>query len=88
MRLIDADWLEGRFGKRICADWADERYRGAMQDALCEVLGAPNIDAVPVVRCGECKWVDVCKVNGHYNGKNGFCSRGVREEKDNASDPA
>lgn len=51
---------------------------------LEDILDAPALDAVPVVRCGECKWVSTCKACGDYLGKNGFCSRGVREVKDDA----
>lgn len=31
-------------------------YRDAMTDAIGEVLTAPTLDAVPVVRCVDCKY--------------------------------
>lgn len=51
MRLIDADAI----------DWeCIEHKYGARDDAVvdCEIMIdiAPTIDAVPVVRCKDCKW--------------------------------
>ena len=92
MRLIDADALGvGRCSKDIlpaayCAGW----------NGLIELIEkAPTIDAVPVVRCRECKnyvIVDefeggkryMCLVN-HFSyldndGDNQFCSYGERKE--------
>ena len=45
MRLIDADALEDKFG---CSD-ADILAKEEIRDA-------PTIDAVPIVRCKDCKW--------------------------------
>ena len=48
MRLIDADELTfDRLTDSIC--------QGQAEDVVAE---APTIDAVPVVRCGECKHYD------------------------------
>ena len=41
---------------------------------------APTIDAVPVVRCKDCEWNDVCKDAGYYLGVNGFCSKGKKKD--------
>ena len=37
---------------------------------------------VEVVRCKDCKWIDLCKDPEvhEYKGENGFCSRGERRE--------
>lgn len=48
MRLIDADALNVRKYTRWFEDPADERQVERM------IREAPTIDAVPVVRCGEC----------------------------------
>ena len=50
MRLLDADALYAEFEK---AAW----YNNADRDEVAEplVLDAPTIDAVPVVRCKDCK---------------------------------
>ena len=47
MRLIDADALI----KTI----KNERFSG-WGNCLVEIDDAPTVDAVPVVRCGKCKW--------------------------------
>lgn len=48
MRLIDADAL-----------MQNAEYKGK-HDILTahDVVAAPTVDAVPVVRCGECRWWD------------------------------
>ena len=79
MRIIDADALGvGRCRKDIlpeayCAGW----------NGLIELIEkAPTIDAVPVVRCRECKHLGVCgdATNLEVMVFYGYCSRGEREE--------
>ena len=85
MRLIDADALGvGRCSKDIlpaayCAGW----------NGLIELIEkAPTIDAVPVVRCRECKWWQEDDDIGHCDNPDGldnyakpedFCSYGERK---------
>ena len=85
MRLIDADALGvGRCSKDIlpaayCAGW----------NGLIELIEkAPTIDAVPVVRCRECKWWQEDDDIGHCDNPDGldnyakpedFCSYGKRK---------
>ena len=85
-RLIDADALGvGRCSKDIlpaayCAGW----------NGLIELIEkAPTIDAVPVVRCRECKWWQEDDDVGHCDNPDGldnyakpedFCSCGERKE--------
>ena len=42
----------------------------------------PVVDMVEVVRCKQCKWIDLCKDPEHYEykGANGFCSKGERKD--------
>lgn len=37
-----------------------------------------------LVRCKDCKWIDLCKdpENYEYKGANGFCSKGERKESE------
>lgn len=49
MRPIDADALMEKMKHR----W--ERF-GRESDCICLIEDAQTIDAVPVVRCGECKY--------------------------------
>lgn len=85
MRLIDADALikQRRFivaeAEGMCGDVVWVR----------DIQGAPTIDAVPVVRCKDCKWYGTdyecensyspCFHNGSVNG-NWFCADGERSE--------
>lgn len=87
MRLIDADALGiGRCSKDIlpaayCAGW---------NGAVGLIEQAPTIDAVPVVRCGKCRWwcskagdPPTCmhEFNGlPYSTATDFCSYGERKE--------
>ena len=85
MRLIDAD-----FACKGCI-----RYRTSLSCEECVVNDAPTVDAVPVVRCGECKKKDKKKcpmtiVNFGRNGKeilvqndvpdDFYCAAGERKE--------
>ena len=76
MRLIDADELENEFG---ISD-ADIIAREVIRDA-------PTVDAVPVVRCRECKWWQEDDDVGHCDNPDGldnyakpedFCSYGEK----------
>ena len=80
MRLIDADALMNTIAllahKRKLLDV------GYPQVATC-VDAAPTIDAVPVVRCKDCKMFNTynCPM-GEFNIANDFCSYGERKEGD------
>ena len=80
MRLIDAD-----YACKGCI-----RYRTSLSCEECVVNDAPTVEAVPVVRCRECKYR--FKNNGHskdgcpiidaniWMDDDDFCSHGEREE--------
>lgn len=93
MRLIDADKAIGRY----YAEWEKQDISDGAQDRdwLKQCIDeAPTIDAVPVVRCRECKywrrytrqWENHCAgecerhrmEGGTY--ENDFCSYGQRKE--------
>ena len=80
MRLIDVDAFLEKM-KRT------SRYF----DVKFDIEEMPTIDAVPVVRCKDCKYGEVddadfpaqylCKHNGaDWNDENHFCSYGERKE--------
>ena len=81
MRLIDADALEDKFGISDADILAKE-----------EIRDAPTIDAVPVVRCKDCKHYDmgVClkiysdgnvhSAAWHSRNPDDFCSYGERKD--------
>ena len=61
---------------------AGDQMRGGIRKALRCIEQAPTVDAVPVVRCRECKHLGFCgdATNLEVMGFYGYCSRGEREE--------
>ena len=108
MRLIDADELKGQLERifKEAYEWKNktalagdhsryERADGAVAayiEAIMTVNKAPTVDAVPVVRCKDCKWFrdvdDYCicisdeSPKGLFVKSNDFCNRGIRAEVD------
>lgn len=93
MRLIDGnefirkltlDTSKGFYGEFM--DGSEVAYTSREIDNAIE--NAPTIDAVPVVRCRECKyWLGehVCDLDCNHEthtGPDDFCSRGQRKEAD------
>ena len=82
MRLIDADALQ----RRICGAKCGCEYEDCGNEGDCGydhfISNAPTINAVPVVRCRECKHLGVCgdATNLEVMGFYGYCSRGERKE--------
>ena len=84
MRLIDAD-----VAVENIEEWLNSVGTALIGKGLsytCELMGciedAPTIDAVPVVRCRECKHLGFCgdATNLEVMGFYGYCSRGERKE--------
>ena len=95
MKLIDADALAMHM-----ADWqlsaCSDQY-DTIEEAIDAVASAPTIDAVPVVRCKDCKRRRSAAKNGrvYWNGyeyyceiahygvlDEGFCFYGERKDDD------
>ena len=89
MRLIDADALIEEHCKGCHKDIQD----GCKTDPVCATLmwfeDAPTIDAVPVVRCKDCKHWHPDDDEGHCDNPDGldnyaraddFCSYGERKD--------
>lgn len=82
VRLIDANVLAQRFSAmQECANMRDHVY---LMGVLSVIDNSPTIDAVPVVRCRECKWCELlpisayCVVWNSITRRNGFCYRGEK----------
>lgn len=83
MRLIDADRLLNHAIAFFTGCHTSILQFSYMSDMI---INAPTVDAVPVVRCKECKHMRrdnvgvFCKVWHGYNGcgEDGFCSYGER----------
>ena len=81
MRLIDADAL-----KKHYAWWDDDRQK--LFDSIVD--SQPTVDAVPVIRCKDCKhWQKsvinyneyVCYWGGYVKQEDDYCSWGKRKEE-------
>lgn len=80
MRLIDADRLSEAIYDNVSAPYEESVW--AKEDCLAEIEAAQTVDAVPVVRCRECKHLGFCgdATNLEVMGFYGYCSRGERKE--------
>lgn len=87
MRLIDADTLLNKF------EWKED---GSLYIRVIRTMieAAPTMDAVPVVRCKDCKhWhreihnnteyfnFSSCDLNHHGDGRNFYCADAERKEE-------
>lgn len=90
MRLIDADALRVEHCDGCSADIQQDCKTDPVCASLMWVHDAPTIDAVPVVRCKECKhfvqckevegvsWTGFCNYGEFHTDEEDFCSRGER----------
>ena len=86
MKLIDADRLSEAIYDNVPAPYEDASW--AKENCLAEIEAAQTVDAVPVVRCWECKrWelhcngkVGICQKRKGVARANDFCSYGERKE--------
>ena len=86
MGLIDANALLRHKRKMSGADFGGEFWDEAV--LASDIKNTPTVDAVPVVRCKDCKWLydemgDYC-CRSHRGlvriCENSFCSYGERKE--------
>lgn len=80
MRLVDIEQV-------YCSDCEE---KGVCEKVTCDVKKMPTIEAVPVVRCKDCKYMEIteetgdryCHVWGFFNGAgdDGFCNYGKRRD--------
>ena len=91
MRLIDADALLDIIPYCDANCTTQISKVGAITDMIMLVSEAPTIDAVPVVRCKDCKHYEIhrpkvlenCERNGHLipMSPDDFCSYGERKSE-------
>ena len=62
--------------------WASCGEHYTAEDVIMMIKTAPTVNAVPVVRCRECKHLGFCgdATNLEVMGFYGYCSRGERKE--------
>ena len=90
MRLIDADALLRHKRKMSGSDFGGEFWDEAV--LASDIKNAPTVDAVPVVRCKDCKHYEIhkpkvlenCERNGYIipMKPDDFCSYGERKDGD------
>lgn len=90
-RLIDADALIEFVEGRYTVTWNHD-YDGGIKDACIDILNfidnAPTVDAVPVVRCRDCRWWTKqeksiqgrCALTGTYPTGGWYCGNGERRD--------
>ena len=100
MRLIDADELKEQLKERyekslkwrseslFCYDKADGEV-AAYLEAIMTLNNVPTVDAVPVLRCKDCRYAEedlkypeyrYCRLHEQSKKENGFCDEGVYYE--------
>ena len=89
MRLGDLDAIEKFIEDGLNNPDKEKAFGHDAIEILAEVHYAPTIDAVPVVRCGECEkrsksadltYTIYCPWLGQQMDKNDFCSYGERKD--------
>lgn len=70
MRLIDADKLSARLSRNATPYFT-----------VPDIENAPTIDAVPVVRCKDCRYFKMYKCRMGYSNYNDFCSYGEKNSE-------
>lgn len=84
MRLIDADLLKRQMESVCMGIMAGTDSYGA---PLETIDNAPTVDAVEVVRCKDCRWLENdgyhtrCRITGLSVEAEDYCSRGERREE-------
>ena len=81
MSLINREALLSfeKMNEDLCATCGEHH---TAEDVIMMIKTAPTVDAVPVVRCRECKHLGFCgdATNLEVMGFYGYCSRGERKE--------
>ena len=92
MRLIDADAMKRVYQEVLCSHVACIDCSFFMDDKYCRfetmLSEAPTINAIPVVRCKDCKYHEDEEIGmvycpnalGGWVAENWFCADGERKE--------
>ena len=84
MRLIDADAMKRVYQEVLCSHVACIDCSFFMDDKYCRfetmLSEAPTINAIPVVRCRDCRKFKTYDCRMVASGDDDFCSYGERKE--------
>ena len=72
-RLIDADAVLRHKRKMSGADFGGEFWDEAV--LASNIKNAPTVDAIPVVRCKDCKHYKPQKKSAHWENRANYCNR-------------
>ena len=72
-RLIDADKL--LTNAINISNWEGQIILSAVPTT--DIFAAPTVDAVPVVRCRDCKYYKPQKKSAHWENRANYCNRVV-----------
>ena len=79
MRIVDGDAIANSINARKYRYVGLAQYFDGMEEAECIVRSAAPVDAVPVVRCKDCKRREAGLPPCAYFQDSGYCSFGERE---------
>ena len=93
MKLIDADllmhWVEKLEAYNVGRTSCFKKPKGLTPEGMRHMIDTmPTVDAVPVVRCKDCKWwkeYHCTNINGAFGvveNENWFCCSGERKDND------
>ena len=84
MRMIDADAMKRVYQEVLCSHVACIDCSFFMDDKYCRfetmLSEAPTINAIPVVRCRDCRKFKTYDCRMVASGYDDFCSYGERKE--------
>lgn len=87
-KLIDVD-VAIRAAVEYIEDWNRAKSIYHRRELTKKFIALPPVDAVPVVRCKDCKFyyqmtaeTGICELACRHLGNDGFCSEGERKDSD------
>lgn len=86
VKLIDGDALIAKQANIAKTFARSDAQKSLMGRVMYNTEKAPTIDAIPVVRCRDCKFYyginEECGCNGGYNSEDWYCADGERRDDD------
>ena len=78
-RLIDAEMYCIELYNEMNYPGRSEEFMTAIDVAIADLADAPTVDAVPVVRCKDCKYFKTRLCENEDNYDDWFCADGERK---------
>lgn len=90
-RLVDVDKLISSLGSLVESGMTGNKTKAVLKLTIQIADAQPTVDAVPVVRCKDCRWLENdgyhtrCRITGLSVEAEDYCNRGERR-KDGKTD--